>query len=42
MVKFTALDVPPPGAGFEIVTGTVPALVRSLAGTRAVSVVELT
>jgi hypothetical protein len=36
-VKLTEAEVPPPGAGFETVTGKVPALARSLAGTVAVS-----
>jgi hypothetical protein len=38
----TGAEVPPPGAGFETVTGKVPALARSLAGTVAVRSVELT
>jgi hypothetical protein len=37
-----ALEVPPPCTGFCTVTGTIPALARSLAGTWAVSCVALT
>jgi hypothetical protein len=36
-VKLTGAEVPPPGAGFETVTGKVPVMARSLAGTVAVS-----
>ena len=34
-------EVPPPGAGFDTVTGIVPPLVRSLLGTAAVKTVAL-
>ena len=30
--KFTAFDVPPPGAGFVTVTGNVPPVATSVAG----------
>ena len=36
-MKFTAFDVPPPGAGFKTVTGNTPAAAMSLAGIEAVS-----
>jgi len=42
IVKVWAADVPPPGVGVETVTEAVPALLRSLAGTTAVSCVLLT
>jgi hypothetical protein len=41
-VKPAATDVPPPGAGFETVTGKVPALARSFVGTAAVSSLRFT
>jgi hypothetical protein len=37
MVKDTALDKPPPGAGLKTVTCTVPAVARSVAGIAAVN-----
>jgi hypothetical protein len=37
IVKFAAADVPPPGAGVNTVTATVPAESRSVAGTGALS-----
>jgi hypothetical protein len=42
MLKVTAFDVPPPGAGFTTVTDAVPALAIRAAGTVAVSCVALT
>lgn len=42
MVKVTALDVPPPGAGLVTVTPGVPTVVMSLARMAAVSLVTLT
>jgi len=42
MVKVTAFEVPPPGAGFVTVTVGVPAAATSLAGMAAVSLVALT
>src|SRR5438477_23090 len=42
MLKVTALDVPPPGAGFTTVMDAVPALAIRAAGTVAVSCVALT
>src|SRR5947208_557213 len=41
-VNTCALDVPPPGAGFVTVMLNVPAVVRSLPGMEAVTLVELT
>src|SRR6516164_5935437 len=41
MVKFTAFDVPPAGAGLVTVTGTVPAEAMAAAGMAAVNCVEL-
>jgi hypothetical protein len=41
-VKLAAAEVPPPGEGFETVTGKAPALAKSLAGTVAVTSLELT
>ena len=40
--KFTALDVPPPGAGFVTVTGYVPAVAMSVLVRASVSSVLLT
>lgn len=37
-----AFETPPPGAGFQTVTGIVPATSKSAAGSRAVSFVALT
>ncbi len=37
MVKFTALDVPPPGVGLVTVTGAEPAVAMSVARIAAVS-----
>src|SRR6516225_9300722 len=42
MVKFTAFDVPPPGAGLVTVTGTVRGEATAAAGMAAVNCVELT
>src|SRR6516225_8531349 len=42
MVKFTAFDVPPAGAGLVTVTGTVPAEAMAAAGMAAVNCVEVT
>ena len=42
IVNVCAFDVPPPGAGFTTVTGGVPAVATSAAGTIAVSCVEET
>ena len=42
MVNITALDVPPPGAGFTTVTAAVPAVATRAAGTMAVSCVAET
>ena len=42
IVKVTAFDVPPPGAGLVTVTGTDPTVVTSVAGTVAVNCVALT
>jgi hypothetical protein len=42
MVKLTAFDVPPPGAGLVTVTGTVPAEAMAAAGMATVNCVELT
>ncbi len=42
MVKVCAPEVPPPGAGLETVTLTVPAVVMSEAGIDAVNCVALT
>lgn len=39
--KLVAADAPPPGAGFETVTGSVPAVATFAAGMAAVSIVEL-
>jgi hypothetical protein len=41
-VKLAAVEVPPPGAGFVTVTGTIPAVAMSPAGMDAVSCVALT
>ena len=41
-MKFNRLEVPPPGAGFTTVTGTVPAVPMSAAPIDAVSCAELT
>jgi hypothetical protein len=41
-VNCTAVEVPPPGAGFETATGKVPALAKSLAGSVAVTTLEPT
>jgi hypothetical protein len=41
-VKFTAFEVPPPGAGLVTVTATVPGEVTAAAGTVAVSCLKLT
>lgn len=42
MAKFTAFEVPPPGAGLVTVTATVPAEAIAAAGMVAVNSVELT
>jgi hypothetical protein len=42
MVKFTGLEVPPPGVGLVTVTDAVPADLIAAAGTAAVNCVELT
>ena len=42
MVKFTALEVPPPGSGLVTVTNAVPAEATAAAGMAAVNCVELT
>jgi hypothetical protein len=42
MVKFTELEVPPPGAGLVTVTASVPDETRLAAGMAAVNSVELT
>jgi hypothetical protein len=42
MVNVTALDVPPPGAGFTTVTAAVPAVATRAAGTMAVTCVAET
>ena len=42
MTKFTAVEVPPPGAGLTTVTADVPAVAISTAGIDAVSCVEET
>jgi len=42
MVKFTGLEVPPPGVGFVTVTDAVPADAITAAGMAAVNCVELT
>ena len=42
IVKFTALEAPPPGAGLFTVTGAMPALAISAAGIAAVTFVALT
>jgi hypothetical protein len=42
MVKFTAFEVPPPGAGLVTVTGTVAAEAPAAAGIAAVNCVEFT
>jgi len=42
VVKVKALEVPPPGAGFTTVTGTLPALAMSVARIAAFSTVLLT
>ena len=42
MVKVTAEELPPPGVGLVTVTDAVPVVVRSDAGTLAVSEVALT
>jgi hypothetical protein len=39
-IKFCAFDVPPPGAGFDIVTVEVPTVLKSPDGITAVSCVE--
>jgi hypothetical protein len=41
MVKFIALEVPPPGAGLVTVTAVVPVEAMLVAGMAAVSCVEL-
>jgi hypothetical protein len=41
-VKFTALDVPPPGVGFVTETGNVPAVATSVLARASVSWVLLT
>lgn len=40
--KLLAAEAPPPGAGFETVTGSVPVVAMAAAGIAAVSIVELT
>jgi hypothetical protein len=40
--KLAAVEVPPPGTGFETVTESVPAVATSVAGIAAVNAVELT
>jgi hypothetical protein len=42
MVKFTALEVPPPGGGFVTVTATLPAEAMAAAGMAAVNCLALT
>jgi hypothetical protein len=42
MVKLTAFDVPPPGAGLDTVTAAVPAVAMAAAGIAAVNCVALT
>jgi hypothetical protein len=42
MVKFTGLEVPPPGAGLVTVTASTPVEVKLEAATAAVNCVELT
>ena len=42
MVKFTELEVPPPGAGLVTVTASVPVETTLAAGMAAVNCVELT
>ena len=42
MVKLAVFDAPPPGVGFVTCIGAVPAVAMSVAGTEAVSCVELT
>jgi len=42
MVKFTAFEVPPPGAGLLTVTAAVPTMAMAAAGMAAVNCVALT